>query len=267
MPAVPSTTRILARLTATVWAVVCVTLLTLWALSRSHALAYGRASGTQSWHAAVREDTIWLSRVSEWSDAAAARDGARVAPGARPLISIRRFDVRVGLVTQARDFLIAHAAQLRGHNGPDDPEAAAEERAARDLTTRFHDDLRRSSIPPADPLVAYSTVDVRQTWGVTFEGAWVHAPPDYGPPVLLRAIGIPCWLVAVALGLWPSAAMARHFWRAHRARCRARRRRCPACGYDLRATADPDGPTLARCPECGVASAASTDTEPAEVVR
>lgn len=30
-----------------------------------------------------------------------------------------------------------------------------------------------------------------------------------------------------------------------------RRHLCPACGYDLRATADPDGPLLPRCPECG----------------
>lgn len=263
----PSPTHIFARMTTTLWVALCVILLTLWALCRSHTLAYAHASGTHSWHAAVRDDTIWLSRVSEWPDAGAARDGARVAPAARPLLRIPRFDVRVGMVTQARDFLVAHAAQLRGQNGPADPEAAAEEQAARDLTTRFHDDLRRTGIPPADPLVAFSAIDVRHTWGVTFEGAWVHAPPDYGQPVLLRAVGIPCWMVAVALGLWPAASMGRHFWRAHLARRRARRGRCPSCGYDLRATADPSGPTLARCPECGVVSAGSAETEPAEVLR
>lgn len=45
-----------------------------------------------------------------------------------------------------------------------------------------------------------------------------------------------------------------------------RRRLCARCGYDLRATADPDGLLLPRCPECGLWRRPRS-AEPAEVNR
>src|SRR3954470_20979043 len=116
MSPVPAPTRILSRMITAVWVALCVTLLTFWALSRSYTPAYARASGTHTWHAAVRDGTIWLTRTEEWKDAGAARTAARAAPAARPLIRIPRFEVRLGQIAQAREFLTAHAAQLRGRN-------------------------------------------------------------------------------------------------------------------------------------------------------
>jgi hypothetical protein len=53
---------------------------------------------------------------------------------------------------------------------------------------------------------------------------------------------VPYWAVAVAAAVLP-AGWAAAAWRRRR---RQRAGRCPACGYDLRATPE-------RCPECGVA--------------
>jgi hypothetical protein len=268
---VPSTTRILSRVTTALWIALCITLLTLWALSRGHTPAYARASGTHTWHAAVRDGTIWVTRISEWRDAAPAREAVRVNPAARPLIRVPQFNARHMELVQARQFLTAHAAQLRGHHGPADPEAAAEERAAVNLTTGFHEDLRRiAGGTPADPLVVYNYFGARRTWGVTIEESWVRAPLDYDDPGFAIAVGVPCWMVAVLLALWPMACTVRHLGRVYVARRRARRGCCPACGYDLRATADPRGPTLTRCPECGAASNASRPSrkaDAAEVLR
>jgi hypothetical protein len=62
---------------------------------------------------------------------------------------------------------------------------------------------------------------------------------------------LPVWLIAGAAGAWPaaSAALWARRWRQNRRRWRAGL--CSGCGYDLRASPDADGPTLAVCPECG----------------
>lgn len=57
------------------------------------------------------------------------------------------------------------------------------------------------------------------------------------------AVQIPLWALAVLFGL-PAALWVRGAWRRTRGVRRDRLGLCPACGYDLRSTAD-------RCPECG----------------
>ena len=64
-------------------------------------------------------------------------------------------------------------------------------------------------------------------------------------PETLRFYWMPLWFVVALFGILPAL-------RVHalvRAWRRGRRRSCPTCGYDLRATPD-------RCPECGAAPAA-----------
>jgi hypothetical protein len=55
-------------------------------------------------------------------------------------------------------------------------------------------------------------------------------------------LGIPHWLAAILLGLWPGISMAR--WIGARGSRRESAGRCRQCGYDMRATP-------MRCPECG----------------
>jgi hypothetical protein len=58
-----------------------------------------------------------------------------------------------------------------------------------------------------------------------------------------RALVLPWWLFAAVGAVLPAIGMVR--WRrGHRARRRAARGLCVACGYDLRASAG-------ACPECG----------------
>ena len=65
-----------------------------------------------------------------------------------------------------------------------------------------------------------------------------------------------CFWREYRMPLWPIAAVTAvipYVWLRNRTRIDARNRNglCPACGYDLRATAD-------RCPECGRANSAIT---------
>jgi hypothetical protein len=60
---------------------------------------------------------------------------------------------------------------------------------------------------------------------------------------------VPHWAVAVGAGILPAWRVV-GVTRRRRAAVRARAGRCPACGYDLRATPD-------RCPECGTATEAA----------
>lgn len=77
--------------------------------------------------------------------------------------------------------------------------------------------------------------------------------------VLAAMAVVPALTVLVVLGIVPFASVmailsAINRW--HSARVRQRQGRCRVCGYDLRATPDPNGPRLERCPECGTYSSA-----------
>jgi hypothetical protein len=73
------------------------------------------------------------------------------------------------------------------------------------------------------------------------------ANPIIQRPNLTRTWVVPHWFLCVLLALAPLARL-RAFYRA---RSRRRQGRCPACGYDLRATPG-------RCPECGAIPATPT---------
>jgi tRNA(Ile2) C34 agmatinyltransferase TiaS len=89
--------------------------------------------------------------------------------------------------------------------------------------------------------------------------AWVVRPDDtlwsYGdsPPMTRRHLILPLWIPTAAFALLPALCtlvITARLARALRARHRRATTRCPACGYDLRATPD-------RCPECGTVPTAA----------
>ena len=59
-----------------------------------------------------------------------------------------------------------------------------------------------------------------------------------------RTYGLPCWLVAPVLALWPLTSIGFLIRRRRKQRERERFGFCQLCGYDLRASPG-------RCPECG----------------
>jgi hypothetical protein len=80
----------------------------------------------------------------------------------------------------------------------------------------------------------------------------VDGPADAPAHVLSEhesTLALPWWFLTLLFALAPGRAL----WSWGRTRRRPPYA-CIACGYDLRATADPAGPLLATCPECGRAS-------------
>ncbi len=68
--------------------------------------------------------------------------------------------------------------------------------------------------------------------------------PEYGTGWV-----VPCWFLCAVTAVLPLRYLAAALWR--RRRNDRLPGRCPACGYDLRATPD-------RCPECGAAGTMTT---------
>ncbi len=83
------------------------------------------------------------------------------------------------------------------------------------------------------------------------DGAWNADLPAGAPgvpaPRKWYVAAAPHWALASAASVLPAG------WVAGRLRVRRRRRtgRCAACGYDLRASPEGGGATMARCPDCG----------------
>ena len=66
---------------------------------------------------------------------------------------------------------------------------------------------------------------------------------DTSLPMRYWAATVPHWQIAILFGLLPSLIVAVYVGRKLRTHHREKRRLCPKCGYDLRATPN-------RCPEC-----------------
>jgi hypothetical protein len=120
--------------------------------------------------------------------------------------------------------------------------------AARVLPSYGSDGWHYVAFPPDmelddfGPLILHEAFD-RWGFGLRFEKLPAVVAEGLTADVLLRA-SVPYWALALTTLIVPAARFARH---ARRVRAR-RGGRCPACGYDLRATP-------ARCPECGAVPA------------
>jgi hypothetical protein len=68
-------------------------------------------------------------------------------------------------------------------------------------------------------------------------------------------VAAPLWGVSLAAGAWPLISVTLLIRRRRKRRRRELLGGCLHCGYDLRATAEKNGPLLSRCPECGTESA------------
>ncbi|HEY7118322.1 MAG TPA: hypothetical protein VH475_17165 [Tepidisphaeraceae bacterium] len=136
-----------------------------------------------------------------------------------------RVATRPGLLLASRTVLVGRTSDLfsDGHDrGP-----------GRSFTSR-----PRVADPGASPFTAEGSSRALQWLGFDYLSR-DQSRPSFGTLTFRRA-AFPLWLPALVAAVLPVA----RTLRGARRKWRRSRRRCPACGYDLRATPE-------RCPECG----------------
>jgi hypothetical protein len=225
----------------------CAVVIAAWLASYHWAPQFAWTARNEKTHLTLRGGTLWLIRGG----------GPAAIAGARPVLVVKAFGNMIRRNQVAEDYLRTHAAFLRSRLGDNDPEAAAEVDRANALRSSIHDDvLAQIDGPRSQPIVAEVAPTLSTKFGLTFEqgiARFAARQPDgaiaYGDsPSAFSAVAIPCWMLAAALGLFPSLLTAHRLWRIHRARSNPGL--CPTCGYDMRATPD-------RCPECGYATSSA----------
>lgn len=128
------------------------------------------------------------------------------------------------------------------------------------MAARYTSDSEHVALPPR-PFTAISTADApfwaRLGFGVTFETNRGELAGCISDDTRFR-IQLPGWFIPLTCVSLTSL-LAHAVWRERRARLRARRTRCVACGYDLRGTAHE------RCPECGHFVPSTSHGEPSSL--
>ncbi|SRR5258706_2219021 len=226
----------------------CATVIGAWLASYHWSPQIAWTSHNEKTHVALRGGMLWLTRGGSPTTLA----------GARPILVVRAFGAIIRRNQAAEQYLRTHATFLRSRLGASDPEAAAEIARADAMRSSLHDDvLAQIDGPRGEPIVAETAPTVSTAMGLTFErgiGRFATRQADgvisYDPPTAFSAIGIPCWMLATALGLIPALMAALRICRIWRTRLQPGL--CANCGYDMRATPD-------RCPECGLAPAQSRE--------
>ncbi|HEY2585700.1 MAG TPA: zinc ribbon domain-containing protein [Tepidisphaeraceae bacterium] len=142
--------------------------------------------------------------------------------------------------------------------GIDCPSKAVRE--ARDAAT-LDDFLAQITVPPpnltigATALPPPSPVEHRGLGFLLVRGEWCEIPIAgttnfWTPPFWI--VGVPYWFITFLTAAIPMAWL----WVRFRTAQRRRSNRCPACGYDLRASSG-------RCPECGTPISSDAKKAPA----
>jgi hypothetical protein len=231
--------RILPRLANLLSSAVFAATVVAWVSSNHAYRATALATGQSTFHAAVHDGALWVTRTRQWSDAATARQAAIASPAARPIVL--RPDLQFIVATIDLEREIERQALNAGRT----------DRLQR-LKTALHADLvARAGGPPAEPVIAEKAPFQQRSLGLTTEQGRIAFPvtgPDgvirYGPAVPFTATRVPLWIPLLLTAALPALQISLRIRRWYRSPNGRQHGRCPTCNYDLRATPD-------RCPECG----------------